>query len=103
LLGTIHTAHTIQVAPISFHWFRGSMVFHLTLGSRELSALTILTFTTRCSIYARIMYLAPTSLGENITSKAIPRKIAWAETTFSSTASGIILVSRPLRGVPRGW
>lgn len=67
------------------------MVFHFTLGSREFRALTILTFSMHCNVYPRIKYLAPTSLGQNIISKAFPRRAA--ETTFSSTASGIILVS----------
>lgn len=79
------------------------MVFHLTLGSRELSALTILTFSMHFNIYARIKYLVPTSLGQNMTPKASPKKNAWADTMFSSTAGGIILVRRPLRRVPIGW
>lgn len=63
------------MTSILFYWFRGSEVFHLTLGSRELSALTVLTFSAHSNIYARIKYLALARLGQNITSKLLPGRM----------------------------
>lgn len=73
-VGSIHRAHRFHVTSILSYWFRDSMVFHLTLGSRELSASTILTFSMRRNIYARIKYLAPTSLGTKHHIKSCPQK-----------------------------
>lgn len=63
------------MTSILFYCFRASEVFHLTLGSRELSALTVLTFSVRCNIYTRIKYLVLASLGQNITSKLLPGRM----------------------------
>lgn len=72
-IGSIHRAHRFHVTPILSCWFRDSTVFHLTLGSRELSTSTVLTFTMRRNIYARIKYLAPTSWGTKHHIKSCPK------------------------------